>query len=135
MWFAHDLTRDNMAHFYEAHGRVWDTSIFAASWPTTENYWVLENGERVGILRLSREAQTLYVRDIQVMPAYQGRGAGTYAMAYVGNLAEERGVSRVRLSVFADNRAQLLYRRLGFGEVGRHGELLILERSCGVASG
>lgn len=129
MWFARDLTRDNMAQFYEAHGRAWDPSIFEASWPSTENFWVLEDGVRVGILRLSREAQTLCVRDVQVLPDHQGRGAGTFAMTFVGNLAAERGVVQIRLSVFYDNRAQSLYRRLGFLEVGREGGLLIFEKS------
>jgi ribosomal protein S18 acetylase RimI-like enzyme len=122
--FAHDLTRDNMAQFYATHRRVWDTSLFEASWPRTENYWVLEDEVQVGILRVTQEAETLYVRDVQIVPAHQRRGAGTFAMQFVGNLALERGVTCIRLNVFADNQAQSLYHRLGFREISReHGSL------------
>lgn len=44
--FAHDLTRDNMARFYVAQGRTWDSSIFESSWPQTENFALFEDGAR-----------------------------------------------------------------------------------------
>jgi ribosomal protein S18 acetylase RimI-like enzyme len=135
MRFAHDLARDNMAQFYAIHGRAWDTSIFVASWPRTENFLLLEGDVRVGTLRLSREADALCVRDVQVLSAHQGRGAGTYALAFADNLATERGITKVRLSVFSDNRAQSLYRRLGFGKVACQGGLLVFEKSRPIVGG
>ena len=129
MSFAHDLTRDNMAVFYATHGRTWDTSLFEDSWPRTENFCLLEAGVRVGILRVTEEAEILYVRDLQIVPRHQGRGAGTFALAFVDKLAAERGVARIRLRVFADNRAQSLYRRLGFRERAREGGLMTFEKS------
>lgn len=126
--FAHDLARDNMAQFYAAHGKTWDTSIFESSWPRTENFSVLEDGVRIGVLRLTQDAEALYVRDLQVLPTHQNRGAGTFAMQFVGRLAAERGLGRIRLSVFADNPARSLYRRLGFREISDERGLLLFEK-------
>jgi hypothetical protein len=60
MRFVHDLTRDNMAPYYATYGRRWDTTLFDASWPQTENYCVLEDGARVGVLRIAQEEKTLW---------------------------------------------------------------------------
>lgn len=127
--FAHDLTRDNMAQFYATHGKTWDTSIFDSSWSQTENFSLLKGGVRIGVLRLTQEAEALYVRDLQVLPSHQNRGAGTFAMQFVQTLAAERGIARVRLRVFVDNSAQSLYRRLGFREISDERGLLLFERS------
>ena len=130
--FAHDLTRENMAAYYEEHGRHWDTAIFSASWPGTENFLLLESDERIGILRLTHEGDELYVRDLQVLPTHQRRGAGTFALQLVELIAMERNVSRIRLSVFLGNPAQSLYRRLGFEEVRRKNGMSVFERVIGV---
>lgn len=127
--FAHDLTRDNMAPYYATHGRIWDTTLFNASWPHTENYCVREDAARVGILRIAQEDETLWVRDVQILPAHQGRGAGTFAMRFAGEIAAERGTACIRLKVFADNRAQSLYLRLGFRELSRERGVLLFEQS------
>src|SRR5690349_3434740 len=76
MRFAHDLTRDNMAKYYATRDRVWDTALFNASWPNTENYCLLEDGARIGVLRIAQEEKTLWVRDLQISPARQSRGGG-----------------------------------------------------------
>jgi len=46
---------------------------------------------------------------------YRGRGLGTHLMKFIIDLARERGVSEIRLSVYADNcRAIALYCKFGF---------------------
>jgi ribosomal protein S18 acetylase RimI-like enzyme len=121
-----------MAPFYEAHGRTWDTSLFEATWPATENYALFEDDARIGVLRLKQEADALYVSDLQISPEYRNRGAGTFAMQFVQRLAAERGLARIRLRVFIDNRARSLYRRLGFEELCAEKGLLLLERAADV---
>jgi ribosomal protein S18 acetylase RimI-like enzyme len=128
--FAHDLTRDNMAPYYASHGRTWDSALFDASWPQTENYCLLEDGRRIGVLRLLVEANALYVSDLQVLPASQSRGAGTVAMQFVEQRARGGKAARIRLRVFDDNRAQAFYRRLGFREVARERGALLFEKAC-----
>jgi GNAT superfamily N-acetyltransferase len=127
--FAHDLARDNMASYGVTHGRVWDTATFITSWPQTENFLLLEDGVRVGILRLSQDKKALFVRDLQVLPVHQGRGTGTFAMDFVQRLATDRRLAPVRLRMFADNPARSLYERLGFREVSSERGVLLFEKS------
>lgn len=127
--FAHDLTRDNMAKYYATRHRIWDTALFNASWPDTENYCLLEDGARAGVLRIAQEDKTLWVRDLQVSPSRQSRGAGTFAMRFVDDIGAERGVVCVRLKVFEENRAQSLCRGVGFRELAREGGVLLFEKS------
>jgi [ribosomal protein S18]-alanine N-acetyltransferase len=59
------------------------------------------------------------VLTIAVRPAYWGRGIGSALLAALLDAARERGCAEVLLEVRADNpRAQGLYRRRGFAEVG-----------------
>jgi ribosomal protein S18 acetylase RimI-like enzyme len=118
-----------MASYGVTHERPWDTSLFVASWPQTENLLLFENGARVGILRLSQNEKALFVRDLQILPAHQNRGAGTLAMNLVQRLAVERGLSRVQLKVFVDNPARRLYERLGFREVSSERGVALCEKS------
>jgi ribosomal protein S18 acetylase RimI-like enzyme len=126
--FAHNLTRDNMAPYYECHGRIWNPVIFESSWPTTENYCLYLDDVLIGILRCSQSMDCLYVRDIQILPQFQNSGAGTFALAHANALAMIRELKKIQLRVFAGNRAVHLYRRLGFAQIRDDNGLLLLEK-------
>ena len=58
--------------------------------------------------------------ELHVATAAQGQGVGTRLMAALLEDADRRGLSRVELSVYADNeRARRLYERAGFVVEGR----------------
>jgi len=89
-------------------------------YPATE-WGVLEhNGTPAGRLYLDRQAKTLHVIDIALLPQWRGRGIGTTLMQWVCAQARAAGKT-VTIAVEKYNRAQTLYRRLGFRDVSESG--------------
>lgn len=85
-------------------------------YPDTE-WGVLEaRGKPVGRLYLQRRITTFLVIDIALLPEWRGRGLGTALMEWICTLASTAGKS-VTVTVEKFNRAQTLYRRLGFREI------------------
>lgn len=124
--FARDLTQSNMRSYYTSLGLEWDNFIYENSWPTTENYRLELDGFRIGILRLSASEDIVYIRDLQILPTYQNRGAGSFAVAFTESLAGERNFSKIGLRVFLVNPAKHLYNRLGFQEIFNEGKTCFL---------
>ena len=60
----------------------------------------------------------VHVREIDVDPSFQGPGIGTAVLRSAIEHARTRGVPVV-LGTLHENRAAVLYRRLGFVETGR----------------
>jgi GNAT superfamily N-acetyltransferase len=89
-------------------------------YPATE--WdVLEKNETpIGRLYLQRRITTHLVIDIALLPEWRGRGLGTALMEWVCAQASAVGKS-VTVTVEKFNRAQTLYRRLGFREIAEGG--------------
>lgn len=75
-------------------------------------------GERAGRLRIVRDADHHELAGIQLLPAHQGRGIGTYLVEQFLVAARDAGVT-ARISVEKDNpRVLALYERLGLVKVG-----------------
>jgi ribosomal protein S18 acetylase RimI-like enzyme len=83
---------------------------------------ITADGVDVGMIDIDRRADEIYLGRIELLPDHQGRGVGT---KLIGELLEEadRAGHPLILDVLAVNtRAYALYHRLGFEEVGRHGD-------------
>ena len=126
--FAHDLARDNMAETFAAAGIAWDPTLIPATWKSTDNYRLCDNDERIGMMRLRRDADALYVSDLQIQRSHQNRRAGTCALRFAAWLAGEAGLSRLRLRVFRNSPALALYRREGFEVVADEGAKLLMDK-------
>lgn len=124
--FTHDLTRDNMRGYVERFWGAWDEAVYRANYARTDNLILRLGDERVGFVRLFAEDGRLVLEDLQVLPAYQNRGLGTWALGQVEAIARERGLAAVRLRCFHTNPAYRLYRRCGFAvvESGEHADWL-----------
>ena len=98
--------------------------LFPGGGPSEEQIvFVLEaDGEPVGELWLcEREDMSrrpcLFVYDVHVDDAQQGRGYGKAAMLFAEEEARRRGVDRIALNVFGRNEvARRLYQSLGYEE-------------------
>jgi ribosomal protein S18 acetylase RimI-like enzyme len=85
-----------------------------------------KDGVPAGRLYVDRQASTLRVVDISLLPEWRGRGVGTELMQAV--IAEARAAGKtVGIMVEKHNPAQRLYRRLGLREVADEGVYWFME--------
>ena len=77
--FAEALTHGNMGGYYKRHA-VWRSDLFYASWRESENFILEADGERIGVLRVTEEGDSLHIRDVQIAAGHRGQGAGTYML-------------------------------------------------------
>ena len=68
----------------------------------------------VGGLFLEERSDSLYVHELQIAPAFQGRGIGTAVVRTLIEQGASRGLPVVLSVVSANPRARSLYERLGF---------------------
>ncbi|KFN46721.1 hypothetical protein N787_09400 [Arenimonas metalli CF5-1] len=111
---SESLSRDSMASYRATRGVAWDTERFRQSWHEFENLAIVQGPQCRGFLRLMPEGEALAIRDLQVDPAFRGRGIGSWAILQAMQMASSRGYRFVRLRVFPENPAMALYARLGF---------------------
>jgi ribosomal protein S18 acetylase RimI-like enzyme len=93
---------------------TWQRSNFAAerASSTTSAIWL--DALIIGYLQLRDEGTRIYVRNIALLPDFQGRGIGTRLMKELQTKAAARGIP-LELSVFRTNApARRFYERLGF---------------------
>jgi ribosomal protein S18 acetylase RimI-like enzyme len=92
--------------------------------------WILQGGERVGLLCCKPYDDALHIHLLIIFPQYQGRQLGSAVMDRLYREAEREGKSRVTLSSFTDNqRAVRFYLRLGYKVVEGDEVFVSLSRS------
>ncbi|WP_415328731.1 GNAT family N-acetyltransferase [Chryseobacterium sp. MMS23-Vi53] len=74
---------------------------------------IIFNDESVGLLKVSRNNETIYIIQLQIDPSLQGKGIGKFILKDMLEEAENTGKT-VTLSVLKTNKAQHLYSSLGF---------------------
>jgi GNAT superfamily N-acetyltransferase len=116
--FAEALTRANMGGYYKRHHLIWRADLFLASWRESENFILEENGEPIGVLRITEEGDSLHIRDVQIAEGHRRQGAGTYLLDTSHCWARARGLRESQLRVFVDNPAARLYLRMGYRIAG-----------------
>lgn len=101
---------------------AWSDQMFASelAQPETRYYIVAEaNGVIAGYAGLSAAGGQADVQTIAVLAEWQGMGIGRALLSELIATARARGCREVFLDVRVDNkRAQRLYRRTGFTEIG-----------------
>ncbi|AJK46993.1 GCN5-like N-acetyltransferase [Burkholderia plantarii] len=116
--FAEALTHGNMGSYYLRHGLQWRADLFYLSWCESENFILERDGERIGVMRLTEERDSLHIRDVQIREGHRGLGAGGYLLDTAHRWAQARGLRETQLRVFVDNPAARLYLRLGYRLAG-----------------
>jgi len=97
--------------------------------PTAEFSVLEQNGVPAGRLYIDRQAGTLHVVDISLLPEWRGRGTGTALLQAVCAEARAAG-KKASIAVEKFNPAQRLYRRLSFREVADTGAYWTMEWSA-----
>ena len=122
----HAAYRDVVTRQFGAWDEALQDSFFAKDWALAEHEILLSDGEACGYVSVGRMARWLHLRELVVLPAFQGQGIGT---AFLISLQQEGRAANlpVRLGVLQQNRAQGLYRRLGFVEYERSPTHFLME--------
>jgi ribosomal protein S18 acetylase RimI-like enzyme len=100
--------------------------FFAKAWDASRYDILLCDGEPCGYTSIEERDVAVIVRELVVLPAFQGRGVGSTILRNSIERARGRGIP-VHLGVLHQNRAQELYRRLGFREIGRMATHFLME--------
>jgi GNAT superfamily N-acetyltransferase len=97
--------------------RDWDEAqqdeYFRRSFDPDHLQVVEMEGENVGVLRVERRPDELFLHDIQILGSHQGKGLGSALIRDIQAEARERGLP-VALRVLRESRARTLYEQLGF---------------------
>ncbi|WP_347900873.1 GNAT family N-acetyltransferase [Pseudomonas purpurea] len=128
--FARKLTCETMLGYYIRHDLLWQDEAFDVAWAGRESWLVRQDGVVVGYVSLSRDARALYIRELHVIAAVRGQGAGAWVIEEVLQMARKERRPALRLTVFKDNPAQALYQRMGLQVVGEDECFLRMERDC-----
>ena len=106
----------------ERQFKIWDEAaqdqFFANDWASGEFEIVLWDGAACGYLSIAECENHIHVRELVIAPEYQGRGIGSSLLRTTIEEARAKGIP-VKLGALHENRALVLYRRLGFRETGK----------------
>jgi GNAT superfamily N-acetyltransferase len=100
-------------------------AFFAGDWRDATFEIILVDGVPCGYACVEERPADVHVRELVIAPEHQGLGIGTAFLRQVQASATARGVP-VHLGTFRQNRALVLYRRLGFQEIGRTASHVLL---------
>ena len=120
-----------MRPYVEQTWHAWDATaqraLFEAALALTDMQVIVAGGGDAGLLHVERDADGIFLANIQIHPDFQNRGLGTAVIRTLLDEARTRG-EPVRLQVLKVNHAACrLYQRLGFaitGETAHHVRLV-----------
>lgn len=133
--FARELTCQNMLRYYLQYDLLWQDEAFDVAWAGRENWLIVQDDVAVGFFSLSRDAKALYIRELHVVEAFQGQGAGSWAIDQIWAKVRSERRSALRLTVFKNNPAQALYRRMSLEVVGEEEYFLRMQREVDLIRG
>jgi ribosomal protein S18 acetylase RimI-like enzyme len=114
----------------------WDESVqrayFQAHYGEGSRQIIRVDGTDAGVLSFDIRPDHVFLRNVALLPQFQGRGVGTAVISQLMDQAARLGVP-IRLQVLKANRARGLYERLGFrvhAETATHFQM-VLEGGAG----
>jgi ribosomal protein S18 acetylase RimI-like enzyme len=125
---ARALTYEAMSGYYLQYGLMWSNDGFDVAWAGRENWLICNDNAVLGFISLSRDSRALYIRELHMLEACRGLGAGSWVLEQMVLKAQALGV--LRLTVFKNNPARRLYLRSGMRIVGEEHCFWRMERVC-----
>ncbi|MCP1518752.1 ribosomal protein S18 acetylase RimI-like enzyme [Pseudomonas migulae] len=126
--FARELTCKTMLSYYIQHDLLWQDEAFDVAWAGRESWLIVRDDVRLGYVSLSRDARALFIRELHVLEAFRGQGAGSWAIDQILAMASKERRPALRLTVFENNPAKALYERKGLAVVGKDECFLRMQR-------
>lgn len=116
--YIDDLLKSNLYDLTSATRKAKQEIDHLLKQPTTSLMLCFEEEEEVGHILLSITATELFLVSLEVYEEFRGKGYGKSILLAVEQLAVEKDLNRMTLSVSPWNkRALKLYKNSGFGEV------------------
>lgn len=118
--FLRSLHRETLREYVEqtwGWDEEWQRKRFDERFDPADMRIIVVEGDDVGMLKVGREEDRIFLENILIAPSHQRRGIGTQLIQSLMEEADERGVP-LRLQVLKVNPARRLYERLGFREIG-----------------
>lgn len=109
--FARTLTREAMNRYYEQFGFIWSNEGFDTAWAGRESWLICRDDAVIGFISLSRDDEALFIRELHLVEAFRGQGAGSWVLEQMVLKTRALGLRLLRLTVFKTNPARLLYLR------------------------
>ena len=128
--FARRLTRQSMDRYYEHYGFIWSNDGFDTAWAGRESWMICRDDEVIGFISLSYDDDALFIRELHLVEASRGQGAGSWVLEQMVLKARTQGLGMLRLTVFKINPARNLYLRQGLSVVQEENCFLCMERAC-----
>ena len=119
-----DLITISMSRYFKKYGITIETDVFNKNWLYLNNFIILWQGQKVGVVRYDINDEFCNLRDLHIEPQYQGKGIGSAVVRLVTDEMRLKGLKFVRLKVFKDNPAIELYKRLGFKLIDEEDNLI-----------
>src|SRR5262245_25619273 len=108
LWWLHCATMRSYVEKTWGWDEAWQFQYFHTHFDPTKIEIVESNGVAIGYISVERREDLIVLRQIEIVPSYQGRGIGTKLIQSLLAEAESRNVS-VELYVLKVNPARCLY--------------------------
>ncbi|KMT53283.1 GNAT family N-acetyltransferase [Pseudomonas fildesensis] len=131
--FARTLTREAMNCYYEYYGFIWSNDGFDTAWAGRKSWLICRDEAVIGFISVSRDDEALFIRELHVIEACRGQGAGSWVLEQMVFKARALGLRLLRLTVFKTNPARQLYLRQGLSIVSDEACFWQMERLCQTA--
>jgi ribosomal protein S18 acetylase RimI-like enzyme len=113
----HAAYRDVVVRQFGSWDEKMQDDFFDKSWESQTHEIIISSGLPAGYCSIERPAKSIFINDLVLLPAFQGKGIGSKILV---DLMEEAKVKNVpiQLNVLKENQAQHLYQKLGFKNTG-----------------
>jgi GNAT superfamily N-acetyltransferase len=112
--FCYRLTKQNMLQYFTKYWGGWKSEVFRKDFNPSTTKIILKDNIRVGYYVLKSGPLCCYVDNMQLSRLVRGKGVGTYLMRLLEKQALQQNKKKVQLTVFKDNPAIRLYKKLGY---------------------
>jgi GNAT superfamily N-acetyltransferase len=118
----HDVIVKQFGDFDE---KVQD-DFFAKSWKPETHQILLYGNDECGYFSHEVFDDHIFAHELVLLPAFQGKGIGSRVLQELMEEAKAKGLP-LRLQVLKENKAQHLYRKLGFKDAGLTDTHILME--------
>ena len=109
----HAAYRDVVTRQFGSWNESVQDGFFRDGWNRAPHKVLMVDGAPIGICSSAVNQDHVFLSELQILPEFQGQGIGTAVVQELMSEAKKLGLP-LRLQVLRENKAQELYRRLGF---------------------